>query len=218
MAEATSRPQLVVAPEPVAPARLTSGSNNSVTVGLLLEIVSLQFSPALQISAIRARPRSQATALQVEAQTLAGTPLPRAGFELDSVQLDARGQIDTIRLAPFQHRVTVHGASSAVSVADLNVLPAGGGAMEIIPGPSSTVNLQLFAAFTLEAVELTPAFTLAHLVLRSQGGKLRVTLQPEAVNSGATFDTAQVLLDRSGRIAEILLDAVTATKSSHSIA
>jgi hypothetical protein len=37
---------------------------------------------------------------------------------------------------------------------------------------------------------------------------MRVSLRPEDAKAGATFETAQVLLDRSARIAEILLDAV----------
>jgi hypothetical protein len=69
--------------------------------------------------------------------------------------------------------------------------------------------MQLTALFELAGVELSPAFRVAHLVLRWRGGNMHVSQQtgPGATSAGVNFETAQILLDRAGRIAEILLDA-----------
>jgi hypothetical protein len=66
----------------------------------------------------------------------------------------------------------------------------------------------LSAPFDLAGVELSPSFRVGSLVLKARPGEIRVSLDRDGARSGATFATAQVLLNRSAQIAEILLDAV----------
>lgn len=195
--------------EPMAAARIASTRSKGVVVGLPLEVLAMQFSPALQMAAIRARPASPTVSLHISPEAFSGMTLPETGFDIDRVDVDSRGQIQSLRLAPTIHRIPAAEAQAAVPINSIAVLPANGGrAMELMPSPAAPMKLQLLATFELAGVELSPTFGIGRLVLRAAGGKMRVSLQPEAANTGAVFETAQVLLDRSARIAEILLDAV----------
>ena len=196
-------------PSPVAPARITSAASNAVVIGLPLHVTAIQFSPTLQMAAIRARPASHTVSVQIEPHALAGTLLPECGFELAAVDLDSRGQIRMIRLAPTDRRVVAMSSVAAVPIANIALLPANGGrALQLTPAGTAPMNMQLLVTFDLAGVELSPSFGIASLLLKSRGSKMRVTWQPETANAGVTFAAAQVLLDRSARIAEILLDEV----------
>ena len=215
-----TKPSLPPAVAPSVPALAASGvtravmqggPRNVVVLAMPLEVVSMQFSPSLQMRAIRARPVSPTVSLHVLPQAMPSGVIPEARFDLARVNLDARGQIDTIRLAPTTRAVPAFASETAVAVVGIGVLLANGGtAMELMPAPAAPMRMQLTALFELAGVELSPGFRVAHLVLKWRGGNMHVSQQAEAAGAaspGATFETAQVLLDRSGRIAEILLDA-----------
>ena len=194
---------------PVAFVALPAASRNAVILGLPLEVLAIQFSPSLQMAAIRARPWSATVSLHVQPPSLAGVPLPQAGFELGHVDLNGRGQIESVRLIPTRLSIANPPQRGRFGVNKVAILPAGGGnALELTPGSASPMTVQLFASFELAAVELSPTFGVAALVLESRRAEMRVTLQPDGPAIGATFKAAQVLLDREARIAEILLDAM----------
>jgi len=196
-------------PGPVAAVHIPATKSNSVRLSLPLEVVAMQFSPTLQMTAIRARPSSTIVSLHVEPGTLPGVTLPEAGFELGAVELDSRGQIEVVRLSPTKRPRPAIETRTAFPVAGLAVLPFHGGkAMQLLPSPTNSMTLQLEAPFELDGVELSASFGVRQLVLRARGGRMRVSMQSQNAGAGAAFDTAQVLLNRSGRIDEILLDAV----------
>ena len=66
--------------------------------------------------------------------------------------------------------------------------------------------MMLTAPFELAGVELSAAFSVGSLVLKARAGDIRVSFEREDARTGATFKSAQVLLNRSAQIAEILLD------------
>ena len=168
----------------------------------------MQFSSSLRMAAIRARPCSSIVSLHIEPGTLPGVVLPEAGFELGAVDLDARGQIEVVRLSPTTQPRTILEARTAFPVAGLAILPSHGGrSMQLIPAPATAMTLQLEAPFELAGVELSASFGVRHLVLKTRGGRMRVTMDPQHANAGANFETAQVLLNRAGCIDEILFDA-----------
>lgn len=190
-------------------ARISAASSNAVILGLALEVVSMQFSPSLQMAAIRGRPWSRTVTLHLHPQALPGVALPETGFELGRVDLDARGHMSIVRLTPTSSAVAKPPPRDAFPVADVGIMPVNGGeALQLTPAPGAPMTLQLFASFELAGVELSANFGVAALVLKSRDADLRVTLQPGGPATGATFKAAQVLLDHSARIAEILLDAV----------
>ncbi|CAN5561224.1 hypothetical protein BH18VER1_BH18VER1_02600 [soil metagenome] len=203
------QPQPEVVAAAAAPVALPAAAYNGVVLGVPLEVLAVQFSPALQMAAIRARPWATTVTLHVQPNALAGMTLPAAGFELAQVELNTRGHIETVRLTPTSAAIAKPPPRDALRVNDLAILPSGGGhAMEMTTTATSPMTMHLFALFELAAVELSQSFGLAALVLRSRGADIRVSLESGGPGMGATFKTAQVLLDREARIAEILLDSV----------
>ncbi len=182
-------------------------ARNGVILCLPLEVVAIQLSRSLQMAAIRARPRSATVSLHVQPHSSAGVALSDANFELAHVDLDSRGQIETLRLVPTERSITTPPQQWRFGVDDMAILPGTGGkSMELTSAASSPMTAQLFAFFEITGVELSPAFGLAAVLLRSCDTGFRVTLQADAPATAATFKTAQVLLDREARIAELLLD------------
>jgi CheY-like chemotaxis protein len=210
-APAEQTPPKAVTASDVTRAVMQGGSRNLVVLTIPLEVVSMQFSPSLQMRAIRGRPVSPTVSLHILPHAVPGGVIPEARFDLARVNLDARGQIDTIRVAPTTRAIAALSSENAVTVVGIGVLLANGGtAMELMPAPAAPMRMQLTALFELSGVELSPGFRVAHLVLKWRGGNMHVSQQATVAggsSAGLTFETAQVLLDRSGRIAEILLDA-----------
>ena len=202
-ARVAPRPQITAA----APARIASATTNAVVIGIALEVLAVQFSPTLQMAAIRARPASRTISLHVEAGALPSMNLPEAGFELGPVNLDARGQIHTVRLLPSTQRIGALPTTHAFPVGTVSVLPWNGGkAVELTPTAAAPMMMLLSAPFELAGVELSPTFSVGSLVLKARGGEVRVSLNSDRAQPGAAFKTAQVVLNGSAHIAEILLD------------
>jgi hypothetical protein len=71
------------------------------------------------------------------------------------------------------------------------------------------MTMELLAHVELAAVELSPTFQVAQLVLKWPTNLVRVTLNPTALQQrGAKFEVASVKLDNAARIAELLLHPV----------
>jgi hypothetical protein len=83
-----------------------------------------------------------------------------------------------------------------------------GGTLQLEPTAVAPMRMQLLALFELASVELTPEFSLAHLVLKARPDKMRLTFLPQATQTGATFEVAHVALGPSAQISEIVLHAV----------
>jgi hypothetical protein len=75
------------------------------------------------------------------------------------------------------------------------------------PSRAAALQIELLAAFELTAAELSPSFGTTALEFRARDGRTRITLQPGTAHLGATFWTTEIILDRSGQIAEIALEA-----------
>ncbi len=203
---------LTAPPEvPPTPAHIPVASSDRVVLSIPLNVVSMQYTAGLHIKAIRARPPSAAVFLHVDPRAVAAIRLPEATFEIDDVALDARGQMGVVRVIPIPRAASAPPLPPRVAIEDLEVVPSNGlGAIQFTPASGQPLAIQLLAAFELGGVELSPSFTVSHLVLHARGGRLRVIFPGQAGRVGICFETAQLLLDRSGRIAEVLLDSVVA--------
>jgi hypothetical protein len=70
------------------------------------------------------------------------------------------------------------------------------------------MTMRLVAMFKVAGVELSDSFEVAQLVLQPAASNVRITLDPHSSNPGGSeFETAQVRLDASARIAEFILHA-----------
>jgi hypothetical protein len=72
------------------------------------------------------------------------------------------------------------------------------------------MTMQLMALFKVAGVELSDRFEVEQLILQPAGSRVRVTLDPHARPAAATeFETVQVRLDASRRIAEFVLNSAS---------
>ncbi len=190
------------------PAMVRDATSNAVVFGLPLEVIAIEFSPALRIEKIRARPFAACVSIRVLPQANPGTPIFDALFELARVDLDAEERINSVRLvppsAPLSKTLRYPTAIDGVAISPT----VDGRTVELTPTAVAPMRFQLLALFELASVELSPDFSLAHLDLKSRGGKTRITLLPEVAQTGATFRIEKVRLSGSGGIEEISLYAV----------
>jgi hypothetical protein len=116
-----------------------------------------------------------------------------------------------MRVVPNGGRVEHTESHPEVPIGSSAILRSNGDrALQLTPSAAEPMKIELLAAFDLVAVELSPSFGVNALVLRARQARMRISFQPgmAAARVGATFESARVLLDRSSRIAEILLDAL----------
>jgi len=66
--------------------------------------------------------------------------------------------------------------------------------------------MKLVTVFRVAGVELSDRFEVEQLVLKPEGSRVRITLDPQSPGAtGMEFETASVRLDSSARIAEFVL-------------
>ncbi|MBA2586338.1 MAG: hypothetical protein H0U99_07625 [Chthoniobacterales bacterium] len=192
---------------PVTPASVTAARESEVLLGLSLEVISMEFTSALKIGAIRARPSSRVVALHLRSPALRERLNGGSDFELVSVDLDAEGRVETVRLSPARQQVEPFLTGAKLQVADVFVPRSSEARVHLTPTAVAPMRMQLRARLELTGVELSPTFQLAQIILKATGESVRVSLDSNAgENAGAVFQSATVLLDRDAQIAEILLD------------
>lgn len=204
-----SRPATIVVP-PVAPAPaplqppLAAANGSSVVLGLGMEVIAVQFTPTFQVGSIRARPT--ASTLSLTQSSAPGANL-LAGFEIGPVELGPNGQIKSLRVVPTRRPAKAIETRTAFAINDLALVDQNA-SIQMTAGQSAPMTMQLVALFKVAAVELSDRFEVAQLVLHPAANRVRVSLDPQSRAAGGTeFETAQVRLDDSRRIAEFVLQS-----------
>jgi len=190
-------------------ANVHASNGSAVILGLGMEVISVQFTPRFQIGTIRAKPTARTLSLTQPQPANAGN-FWGPGFELGPAELDARGQIRTMRVVPTRRAadsVHTHNGFAINDVALVNEKAC----IQFVAGSSAPMTMQLVARFKVAAVELTDRFEVAQLVLQPEGSRVRITLDPQGRAAGGTeFETVGVRLDSSGRIVEFILNSTAA--------
>jgi DNA-binding response OmpR family regulator len=203
---AEEAPPAVAVRQSMHRAEIGAAPDEPIIVGMRLEVVSMQLSPALQLTSVRARPSSGTLALSVRGSAAA---TPRAGFAMERVDLDASGQIATIRIAPAAAAPPQTPLESIISIEEFAAAPTNNNAaLQVTPSEPAGMQIELLAAFQLSGVELSTSFSVAAIRLLPRDRRMRITLRPGAPHLGLTVRAAEIALDQSGKIAEILLEAV----------
>jgi hypothetical protein len=199
-------PPPVVSPPPPKITSLAATNGSSVVLGLGMEVVAVQFTPRFQIGAIRARPTASTLSL-----THSSAPAENllAGFEIAQVELDAAGRIRTMRVMPTRQPAKTVQAQNQLVINDLALVNQNA-SIQVTAGQSAPMTMHLMALFKVAGVELSDRFEVAQLVLQPAGTRVRVILDPQS-RAATEFETAQVRLDPSQRIAEFVLNAAPAT-------
>jgi DNA-binding response OmpR family regulator len=192
--------------QPRPPPQLATANGSSVVLGLGMEVIAVQFTPRFQIGTIRARPTASTLSL-----THSSAPAENllAGFEIGPVELDGYGRIQTMRVVPTRQPAKRIEARNGFAINDVALINQNA-SIQMTAGASAPMTMQLMAMFKVAGVELSDRFEVEQLILQPAGSRVRVTLDPQARPAAATeFETVQVRLDASRRIAEFVLNSAS---------
>ena len=206
---APAPPAEIPAPPAPTPAHLPVANSDAVVLSLALEVTAMKFSPTLRITELRARPSSRAALLHVDPRAVSAVRLPEVPFEIDQVDLDARGQMQSLRIVPAPRHQEALRLHAGIPVDRLTILQGDAGSgIQITPAAEAHMTVQLLAAFDLTGVELSPTFGVAHFLLKTRGQRMRAVLPGHGGKTGIILETTEVRLDAAARIAEISLHAI----------
>ena len=199
-------------PAPVAAPtiRVAPTDGNAAVLGLFLEVLSMQLTSQLQMGAIRARPASLTASLRLQSGSARKAIPAELGFQLGPAKLNAEGHIFTLRLVPTLKPFQPSQMRTAFEIGGVALIPNETRArVQLTPAGTTPMTMELRAHLELNAVELSPNFQVAQLILNCSTNVVRVTLNPKAPEqTAAKFELRVLKLDDSGRIAELLLNPV----------
>ncbi len=195
------------APTTVPTIRVAPADGNAAVLGLFLEVVSMQLTSELQMGAIRARPASLTASLRLQSASARAAIPTELGFQLGPTKLSGQGRISTMRVVPTSRPFQPAQMRTAFEIGGVALIPNETRArVQLTPAGTTPMTMELRAHLELNAVDLTPGFQVAQLILNWSTNMVRVTLNPKAPEqTAARFDLRVLKLDDSGRIAELLL-------------
>lgn len=187
--------------------RVAPTDGSAAVLGIFLEVLSMQLTSQLQMGAIRARPASLTASLRLQSATARNAIPAELGFQLGPTKLDGEGRISTMRLVPTSKPFQPAQMRTAFEIGGVALIPNETRArVQLTPAGTTPMTMELRAYLELNAVELTPSFQVAQLILNWSTTAVRVTLNPKAPEqTAAKFELHVLKLDDSGRIAELLL-------------
>jgi DNA-binding response OmpR family regulator len=200
--------------EPLAPAphaiRVAPTDGNAAVLGIFLEVLSMQLTSQLQMGAIRARPSSMIASLRLQSAATRSAIPTELGFQLGPARLNGDGRISTLRVIPTAKPFQPAQTRTAFEIGGVALIPNETRArVQLTPAGTTPMTMELFAYLELDAVELSPSFQVAQLILNWNTNAVRVTLNPKAPEqSAAKFEMRVLKLDESGRISDLLLSPI----------
>jgi DNA-binding response OmpR family regulator len=205
-----AEPALHESPRPAAPiarpGSLATSNGSAVVLGLGMEVIAIQFTPRFQIGTIRAKPTASTLSLTHSSSSAPAENL-LAGFEIGPVELDAQGRIRLMRVVPTRRPANSIHTRNGFEINDVALVNQNA-SIELTARQAAPMTMQLVAMFKVAGVELSDRFEVAQLVLQPAGSRVRITLDPQSRSPGGTeFETVQVRLDASSRIAEFVLNS-----------
>lgn len=198
---ATPRIAPISAPPPSVP--VTNG--RTVLLGIPLEPISIQLTPALKIGQIRARAASRTVSL-VFPQAFQFIIALQTGFDIESIKVNERHQLETIWLAPNRRPLESLRTNDRFNVDDVEIAPSE--SLELVPNQATTMRVQMLAAFKLVAVELSPLFDVSRLVLSAVSRRVRVSLEASTEAPGSIFELHDVRAEADNNLDELVLSPV----------
>jgi len=195
--------------------RVAPADGNAAVLGLFLEVVSMQLTSQLQMGAIRARPASLTASLRLQSAAARHAIPAELGFQLGPTKLSGQGRISTMRVVPTSRPFQPAQMRTAFEIGGVALIPNETRArVQLTPAGTTPMTMELRAHLELNAVELTPSFQVAQLILNWSSDVVRVTLNPKAPEqTAARFGLRVLKLDDSGRIAELLLSPIKKSDS-----
>ncbi|MFL6527640.1 MAG: response regulator [Chthoniobacterales bacterium] len=191
----------VSAPSPVP---VTNG--RTVLLGIALEPITMQLTHELKIGQIRARAVSRTVSLSFPPETFRFILSLQTGFDIESVWIDDRHQLQAIWLAPNRRPIELLKTSGRFNVDDVEIAPSRG--LELMPDQATAMRVHMLAAFKVQSVALSPLFDVSHLVLTAVSRRVRVSLEASTEAPGSIFEIREVRAAPTSSIGELVLSPV----------
>jgi DNA-binding response OmpR family regulator len=161
------------------------------------DVVTLQFTPYLQTAAARLEPINRFVQLRTENRAPFET-----GFRIAVIEPTTEGGIKSLRLVPTREPIPLPAAANSFAIGKISLEPTTHH-LELKAARERSMRVQLTAAFTLVAVELSPQFEVASLLLRASGRE--VLLRNRGEDPGANFELTEVEVDSAGELRALLV-------------
>jgi hypothetical protein len=173
------------------------GTHTVVQLTFSLEIASIQLTPTLEIGALQLKATSNVVSMRLAALQEPKTSMNvEVTFEVANITV-SNGTIATVRLVPTAPRTPVRQLSPS-SVSALEFVSGKGDApLQLTPLHPEQASVQLIVAFEIAAIEFTPSFEVATIILKASSTRVSMQLPgvgPSTIHDAAAFEIDNVQL------------------------
>ncbi|HEY1583161.1 MAG TPA: tetratricopeptide repeat protein [Chthoniobacterales bacterium] len=202
MPETTITPASVPATRPSAPTmsvqQPVGGMHTSVQLTFSLEIASMQLTPTFKMSGLQLKPTSKVVSMRLAPSQDPQPPMNlQVTFEVAKIDL-ANGAIGSVRLSPSAQQKPAVLNSPSFAISGLELMAGQGAApVQLTPSHQEQASVQLTAEFQIAAIEFTPLFEIATIVLNASSRKVSMQLPgsgPSSIDSAPVFEIENVQL------------------------
>ncbi len=174
------------------------GMHTAVQLTFSLEIASMQLTPAFKMSGLQLKPTSKVVSMRLAPSQDSQPPinLP-VTFEVARIELSG-GAIGAVRVAPSSQEKPAVLTSPSFAISGLELVDGSGAApVQLTPSHQEQASVHLTAEFQIAAIEFTPLFEIATIVLNSTSKKVSMQLPgsgPSSIDSAPVFEIENVQL------------------------
>jgi tetratricopeptide (TPR) repeat protein len=191
------------------------GMHTAVQLTFSLEIASMQLTPTFKMSGLQLKPTSKVVSMRLAPSQDPQPPMNlQVTFEVAKIELSG-GTIGTIRLAPSVQQKPAVLTSPSFAISGLELVSGSGAApVQLTPSHQEQASVHLTAEFQIAAIEFTPLFEIASIVLNSTSKKVSMQLPgagPSSIDNAPVFEIENVQL---GGGSELGLIQVTPGRSA----
>ncbi len=172
--------------------------HTAVQLTFSLEIASMQLTPNFKMSGLQLKPTSKVVSMRLAPSQDPQPPMNlQVTFEVAKIELN-NGAIGTVRLSPSvqQKPAVLNSPSFAISGLEL-VSGQGAAPVQLTPSHQEQASVHLTAEFQIAAIEFTPLFEIATIVLNSTSKKVSMQLPgsgPSSIDTAPVFEISSVQL------------------------
>lgn len=174
------------------------GMHTAVQLTFSLEIASMQLTPTFKMSGLQLKPTSKVVSMRLAPSQDPQPPMNlQVTFEVAKIEL-SDGAIGTVRLAPSVQQKPAVLTSPSFAISGLELVSGSGPApVQLTPSHQEQASVHLTAEFQIAAIEFTPLFEIATIVLNSTSKKVSMQLPgsgPSSIDSAPVFEIENVQL------------------------
>ncbi len=185
----------------------TEAGHGAVQLTFSLEIASMQLTPTLKMSRLHLKPLSRVVSVRLGSVQDPEAPMNhKATFEIAKIDL-LNGTIGSVRLVPSALQSPAAAVHPSLAISSLEFVPGQGAApVQLTPSHQEQASVQLTAEFRIGAVEFTPLFKIAAIVLNASSQKVSMRLpgaKASSIDDVAGYEIENVQLGANDELALI---------------